>query len=177
MGIRSKPSAVPANDRLRPDNRNRAQDEGEPAIEPNKQKAMGIVEMRSVYQHCFGVHRADHASSDDASSDDAPRGRRSAGLHGSVRGNDPRRAVLDVLGGLPGPGVRRHVLEGVLRKFFRERNIRPEDDVPAYLARRIERSVPVAYDVVARIDDPQGVEARAQVGDIGRPKARRGARG
>lgn len=45
------------------------------------------------------------------------------------------------------------VLEGVLRKFFRERNIRPEDDVPAYLARRIERSVPAAYDVVARIDE------------------------
>ena len=45
------------------------------------------------------------------------------------------------------------VLEGVLRKFFRERNIRPEEDVPAYLARRIERSVPAAHDVVARIDE------------------------
>src|SRR5664280_1315155 len=33
--IRSKPSAVPANDRLRPDNRNRAKDAGKPAIEPN----------------------------------------------------------------------------------------------------------------------------------------------
>src|SRR5450759_2004246 len=33
--IRSKPSAVPANDRLRPDNRNRAKDAGKLAIEPN----------------------------------------------------------------------------------------------------------------------------------------------
>src|ERR1019366_393804 len=36
--IRSKPSAVPVNDRLRPDNRNRAKDGGEPVIKPNKQK-------------------------------------------------------------------------------------------------------------------------------------------
>src|SRR5450830_641584 len=33
--IRPKPSAVPANDCLRPDNRNRAKDAGKPAIEPN----------------------------------------------------------------------------------------------------------------------------------------------
>src|SRR5665811_603354 len=45
--IRSKPSAVPANDRLRPDNRNRAKDAGEPVIKPNKQKTIGIVEVRS----------------------------------------------------------------------------------------------------------------------------------
>src|SRR5450830_635982 len=45
--IRSKPSAVPANDRLRPDNRNRAKDGGEPVIKPNKQKTIGIVEVRS----------------------------------------------------------------------------------------------------------------------------------
>ena len=54
------------------------------------------------------------------------------------------------------------VLEGVLRKFFRERNIRPEEDVPAYLARRIERSVPAAYDVVARIDEA-AASARREV--------------
>jgi hypothetical protein len=47
--IRSKPSAVPANDRLRPDNRNRAKNGGEPAIEPNKQKTIGIVEVRSFW--------------------------------------------------------------------------------------------------------------------------------
>lgn len=45
--IRSKPGTVPANDRLGPDNRNRAQDGGKPAIEPNKQKTIGIVEVRS----------------------------------------------------------------------------------------------------------------------------------
>lgn len=45
------------------------------------------------------------------------------------------------------------VLEGVIRHFFRERHIRPEDDVPAFLARRIERSVPAAYAAVARIDE------------------------
>src|SRR5665811_1465148 len=45
--IRPKPSAVPANDRLRPDNRNRAKDGGEPVIKPNKQKTIGIVEVRS----------------------------------------------------------------------------------------------------------------------------------
>jgi chromosomal replication initiation ATPase DnaA len=45
------------------------------------------------------------------------------------------------------------VLEGVIRNFFRERHIRPEDDVPAFLARRIERSVPAAYAAVARIDE------------------------
>ena len=45
--IRSKPSAVPANDGLRPDKRNRAQDGGKPVIKPDKQKPIGIVEVRS----------------------------------------------------------------------------------------------------------------------------------
>src|SRR5664280_12463 len=45
--IRSKPGAVPANDGLRPDNRNGAKDGGEPVIKPDKQKAIGIVEVRS----------------------------------------------------------------------------------------------------------------------------------
>ena len=45
--IRPKPSTVPANDRFRPDNRNRAQDGGKPAIEPNEQKSIGIVQMWS----------------------------------------------------------------------------------------------------------------------------------
>ncbi len=44
------------------------------------------------------------------------------------------------------------VLEGVLRKFFRERNIRPAADVYSYLVKRIERSVPAALDVVSRLD-------------------------
>jgi hypothetical protein len=44
--IRSKTSAVPANDRFRPGNRSK--DGGEPVIEPNKQKTIGIVEVRSI---------------------------------------------------------------------------------------------------------------------------------
>src|ERR1019366_2133634 len=44
--ICSKPSAVPENDGLGPDNRNRAKDGGEPAIEPNKQKTISIFEVR-----------------------------------------------------------------------------------------------------------------------------------
>lgn len=61
------------------------------------------------------------------------------------------------------------VLEGVLRKLFRERNIKPTDDVFAYLIRRIERSIPAARDVVSRIDDFADAEGR----DITRDLARR----
>jgi chromosomal replication initiation ATPase DnaA len=60
------------------------------------------------------------------------------------------------------------VLEGVLRKFFRERNIRPPEDVLAYLIRRIERSIPSARDVVCRIDELADAEKR----DITRALAR-----
>ena len=60
------------------------------------------------------------------------------------------------------------VLEGVLRKLFRERNIKPPDDVLAYLIRRIERSVPSVKDVVCRIDDLADAEKR----DITRALAR-----
>ena len=52
------------------------------------------------------------------------------------------------------------VLEGVLRKFFRERNIRPADDVYPYLLRRIERSVPAALDIVTRLDEAADDEQR-----------------
>ena len=41
--IRSKPSAVPANDCLWPDNRYRAKDGREPAIKPNKQKKRSVL--------------------------------------------------------------------------------------------------------------------------------------
>src|SRR5664280_1912654 len=44
--IRSKAGAVPANDRFRSNNRNRAQDGRKPAIEPNEQKTIGIVQVR-----------------------------------------------------------------------------------------------------------------------------------
>src|SRR5664280_588421 len=47
--IRSKPSVVPANDRFRPDNGNRAKDGGEPVIKPNKQKTIGTVEVRTFW--------------------------------------------------------------------------------------------------------------------------------
>jgi chromosomal replication initiation ATPase DnaA len=45
------------------------------------------------------------------------------------------------------------LLEGVLRKFFRELSIKPSDDVYPYLIRRIERSIPAARDVVSRLDE------------------------
>ena len=53
------------------------------------------------------------------------------------------------------------ILEGVLRKFFRERNIRPTDDVIPYLLRRIERSVPKAREIVVRLDEAADAEGRA----------------
>jgi chromosomal replication initiation ATPase DnaA len=52
------------------------------------------------------------------------------------------------------------VLEGVLRKFFRERNIKPAEDVYPYLMRRIERSVRMAREIVARLDEAADAEER-----------------
>ena len=52
------------------------------------------------------------------------------------------------------------VLEGVLRKFFRERSIKPADDVYPYLMRRIERSVRMAREIVARLDEAADAEER-----------------
>jgi hypothetical protein len=46
--IRPKPGTVPANDGLRPDNRNQLKDGGKPAIEPNKEKTIRSVEVRSL---------------------------------------------------------------------------------------------------------------------------------
>jgi len=45
------------------------------------------------------------------------------------------------------------VLEGVLRKFFRERSIRPPKEVFTYLVRRMERSIPAAREIVERLDE------------------------
>ncbi len=45
------------------------------------------------------------------------------------------------------------VLTGVLRKLFRERNIRPTDDTYSYLLRRMERSVAHAAAVVQQLDE------------------------
>ncbi|MFI4964946.1 MAG: chromosomal replication initiator DnaA [Caulobacterales bacterium] len=47
------------------------------------------------------------------------------------------------------------VLGGVLEKFFRERNIRPHDDVYPYLLRRMERSIPGAQEIVRRLDETE----------------------
>lgn len=45
------------------------------------------------------------------------------------------------------------VLIGVLEKFFRERNIRPHEDVYPYLLRRMERSIRGAEEIVRRLDE------------------------
>jgi chromosomal replication initiation ATPase DnaA len=52
------------------------------------------------------------------------------------------------------------VLEAVLRKLFRERSIRPKDDVYPYLLRRMERSVPQAREIVRRLDEAADAEGR-----------------
>jgi chromosomal replication initiation ATPase DnaA len=52
------------------------------------------------------------------------------------------------------------LLEGVLQKFFRERLIRPSDDIFPYLVRRMERSVPVAMALVERLDEAADAEQR-----------------
>jgi chromosomal replication initiation ATPase DnaA len=53
------------------------------------------------------------------------------------------------------------ILESMLRKFFRERNIRPTEDVFPYLLRRIERSAPKAREVVQRLDEAADADGRA----------------
>jgi chromosomal replication initiation ATPase DnaA len=45
------------------------------------------------------------------------------------------------------------VLEGVLRKFFDERSIRPPPEVYPYLLSRMPRSIPEAQEVVRRMDE------------------------
>ena len=45
------------------------------------------------------------------------------------------------------------VLEGVLRKFFRDRNSRPPEEVYRYLLARMNRSIPDAEEIVRRLDE------------------------
>ena len=52
------------------------------------------------------------------------------------------------------------VLEGVLKKFFRERNIRPNDDVYSYLLKRMERSIAGARAIVERLDETDHPDIR-----------------
>jgi len=53
------------------------------------------------------------------------------------------------------------VLEAVLRKLFRERSIRPKDEVYPYLLRRMERSIPRAREIVRRLDEAADEAGRA----------------
>jgi chromosomal replication initiation ATPase DnaA len=52
------------------------------------------------------------------------------------------------------------LLGEVILKLFRERNIRPADDVLPYMLRRIERSVPAARQLVERIDDAADAQGK-----------------
>jgi len=60
------------------------------------------------------------------------------------------------------------VLEGVLARYFRERNIRPRKNVLEYLVRRIERSAPAARAVVERIDVAAASDGRSVTRDLAR---------
>jgi chromosomal replication initiation ATPase DnaA len=53
------------------------------------------------------------------------------------------------------------VLEGLLRNFFRERNIKPTEDLIPYLLRRMERSAVRAREIVERLDEAADAEQRA----------------
>jgi chromosomal replication initiation ATPase DnaA len=52
------------------------------------------------------------------------------------------------------------VLRGVLSNFFRERNIKPHEDVYPYLLRRMERSIAGAREIVRRLDETEDVEIK-----------------
>jgi chromosomal replication initiation ATPase DnaA len=45
------------------------------------------------------------------------------------------------------------VLEALLRRFFRDRHIKPDSDLLAYLLRRMERSATAAQILVSRLDE------------------------
>lgn len=53
------------------------------------------------------------------------------------------------------------VLQAVLERFFRERNIKPADDLLPYLVNRIERSVAAAREIVVRLDETADAQHRA----------------
>jgi chromosomal replication initiation ATPase DnaA len=52
------------------------------------------------------------------------------------------------------------LLRTLLQKFFRERNIRPNEDVIPYLLRRMERSAAKAREIVVRLDEAADAERR-----------------
>lgn len=53
------------------------------------------------------------------------------------------------------------ILAGALHKFFRERNIRPADDLLPYLLYRMERSIPMAREIVDRLDEAGDAQQRS----------------
>jgi chromosomal replication initiation ATPase DnaA len=53
------------------------------------------------------------------------------------------------------------ILTGVFEKFFRERNIKPADDLVPYLLNRMERSIPKALEIVNKLDETADAEGRA----------------
>jgi chromosomal replication initiation ATPase DnaA len=53
------------------------------------------------------------------------------------------------------------ILTAVFDKFFRERNIRPAEDLVPYLLNRIERSVPEALKIVTLLDEAADAHGRA----------------
>lgn len=52
------------------------------------------------------------------------------------------------------------VLRGVLEILFRERSIRPSEDLYPYLLRRISRSIPEAREIVRKLDEGVDQETR-----------------
>lgn len=52
------------------------------------------------------------------------------------------------------------ILAGVLYKLFRERNIKPTEDLLPYLLYRIERSIPAAREIVNRLDEAGDAQRR-----------------
>ncbi len=60
------------------------------------------------------------------------------------------------------------ILMAVLRKLFRDRHIRPTDEVYPYLLRRIERSVQAAKDVVCRLDELADAQSREVTRNLAR---------
>jgi chromosomal replication initiation ATPase DnaA len=53
------------------------------------------------------------------------------------------------------------ILAGALYKFFRERNIKPAEDLVPYLLYRIERSIPAAREIVRRLDEAGDAQRRS----------------
>lgn len=53
------------------------------------------------------------------------------------------------------------VLTGVLKKFFRELYITPQEEVYPYLVKRMERTIPGARAIVEQLHEPEGVASQA----------------